>query len=545
MAGIGGATMNTKHKTVFYGLLLATIFCIYGVGLLGCNNPLASHQEYATVRIDLGDDAGTRNPGRSDYQSRAIPEGVVSFTLTVTADDMDTIEKEFDSTPIELSVPAGEQRTFTLTTYDANGIKLYSGSKTVDLTGGEDMTLRIVLDLLSGKFLITGFGVDVLLEIPGVGNLVNVTINQDLKAILAVVPVGTPIGSLPVSVQVSEGATVEPEDGSKVDFSSGPVTFTVTAENGKTQDYTVTVIGNKLHVLDPAYDTTTPVGRIVQIDDLTGTGFTPRTFTDYLPYKIDYDIYGRMYIVNYSSSNPGIIRLDDIGDSTPDTIVSDTSRVPALAIDRDNSWIYYLYEDTAPNYKLARCDYNGNNVKTYGYIFEDYNFTNFLGLTIDENGILYINHNTMAAGGHEIMKYDPSGSGSVVKKITAADVPVTWAWDDIRDILYKDGYLYVADYGNSTTETYIYQLNQDLTDSGVPPLTIPDDSGSPHGDDYTGVKRFLAVLNRKFYVIDDHSIDSDNYDRIIAFYNLSMVGWETMWADAVTGDLFEFFNNYS
>ncbi len=58
--------------------------------------------------------------------------------------------------------------------------------------------------------------------------------------ISAEVPNGTDVTSLSPSIVVSEGATVNPASGSAQDFSS-PVTYTVTAEDGTAQAYTVTV----------------------------------------------------------------------------------------------------------------------------------------------------------------------------------------------------------------------------------------------------------------------------------------------------------------
>ncbi|MBQ4819859.1 leucine-rich repeat domain-containing protein [Aquimarina sp. MMG016] len=63
-------------------------------------------------------------------------------------------------------------------------------------------------------------------------------INEETKTITALVPSGTAVTSLLPDVVVSEKATISPGSGIAQDFSN-PVVYTVTAENGSTQDYNV------------------------------------------------------------------------------------------------------------------------------------------------------------------------------------------------------------------------------------------------------------------------------------------------------------------
>lgn len=53
-------------------------------------------------------------------------------------------------------------------------------------------------------------------------------------------PAGTDLSAVPVEMSLPEGATVEPASGSTVDFTSGPVIFTVT-NNGVSREYTANV----------------------------------------------------------------------------------------------------------------------------------------------------------------------------------------------------------------------------------------------------------------------------------------------------------------
>jgi hypothetical protein len=58
--------------------------------------------------------------------------------------------------------------------------------------------------------------------------------------ITATVPPGTDVTALTPTIEISEGATIDPESGVAQDFTS-PVIYTVTAENGAQKEFTVTV----------------------------------------------------------------------------------------------------------------------------------------------------------------------------------------------------------------------------------------------------------------------------------------------------------------
>lgn len=75
------------------------------------------------------------------------------------------------------------------------------------------------------------------------------------------VPAGTDVTELVPTIEVSEGATVSPASGEAQDFTH-PVVYTVTAMNGTTAEYTVTVVveGNEVE----------PTGKTVLIKDFTG-----------------------------------------------------------------------------------------------------------------------------------------------------------------------------------------------------------------------------------------------------------------------------------
>lgn len=86
-------------------------------------------------------------------------------------------------------------------------------------------------------------------------------INENAKTVTLTMPEDTDVTQLVPTIEVSEGATVNPASGEAQDFTT-PVTYTVTAQNGTTANYTVTVFveGGVLE----------PTGKTVLIKDFTG-----------------------------------------------------------------------------------------------------------------------------------------------------------------------------------------------------------------------------------------------------------------------------------
>ena len=70
-------------------------------------------------------------------------------------------------------------------------------------------------------------------------NLLQGTINEELKTIAIELPAGADVTSLAPTIKVSDKASVSPESGKTQDFTS-PVNYTVTAEDGGKAIYTVT-----------------------------------------------------------------------------------------------------------------------------------------------------------------------------------------------------------------------------------------------------------------------------------------------------------------
>ncbi|THB62807.1 MAG: hypothetical protein D6B26_06800 [Spirochaetaceae bacterium] len=97
----------------------------------------------ATVTVDSGIPADGRSAQTA--RSATAPSGVESLLLTVAASDMLPLAQEFTSGTLQMSVPAGNGRLFTLAALDASGLPRYMGSTRKDLRANETATLQITM----------------------------------------------------------------------------------------------------------------------------------------------------------------------------------------------------------------------------------------------------------------------------------------------------------------------------------------------------------------------------------------------------------------
>ena len=110
--------------------------------------------------------------------------------------------------------------------------------------------------------------------------VVTATINEATKSIVADFPVGTNVANMVTGVGISDKATINPASGVAQNFTN-PVNYTVTAEDGSTVVYTVTVTIGGASPLDP--------------QTLSGSMSTNKTLTNWSA-GIDYIIDGTFTI---------------------------------------------------------------------------------------------------------------------------------------------------------------------------------------------------------------------------------------------------------
>ncbi|MBN1496566.1 MAG: hypothetical protein JXA07_07345 [Spirochaetes bacterium] len=238
---------------------------------------------------------------------------------------------------------------------------------------------------------------------------------------------------------------------------------------------------------------------------------TPETILYELrPYDIDFDAQQRIYFANLAFSTGtggGIIRMDNI-DSRVSTgtcilFLEVFDGVRSIAIDRKRNKIYYSnFSD------INRVDIDGgtpepvvsatNTVRAIcvneatGYIYYTY-----ISSLDSSSWIVAYNPNTEFPG--EINSYNCGNTNTY-------------------DLIVKGGYLYASYY--STTR--IVRLSLDLLSTPEPLLGKPDES-----DSFIGPREFIAVTNRKLYVIDEFDGNGNEDERIVSFADITGSGWDT------------------
>ena len=309
---------------------------------------------------------------------------------------------------------------------------------------------------------------------------------------------------------------------------TGEITEDLTA--GEEVDITVPLELNETKLIIPDADYYNDGGRLVQIDDMTGSGWIERDYSDlglgftleghFIPYDVDFDDQGRIYVANFEN-NPsgGIIRFDHINDTNPIKITNE--KVPALVVDRENDLVYFLQSDSE-SYYLYRCNLDGSNPYEYplGSFGDDPFNEETLGLTIDDEGMLYLAYRP---DGTAIQKINPAGSGSYEDAYWSGGT-------NFFDVMFKDGFIYAAD----ADGTEIQKLNTDLNLLD----TLGDEAEEPEFD---GPRRFLAILNKNFYLIDEQWGDDDSFNSLVFFSDFNGLDFTSYQKST---DPFRFFNAY-
>jgi hypothetical protein len=183
-------------------------------------------QYTVTVTIAPNTDASLTSlsvsPGSIDFDSE---------TLTY-----DNIVVPYGTTEVTVSFTAAPQATTSVPSPQTVNIVDRYGTFTVEVTAGDGVTKKTYtinfVEALNPAKEITSFS----FATPAV----NGVIDEQEKTILVVVPFGTDVTNLTPTI-VHTGASITPASGTPQDFTN-PVVYTVTAEDGTTAQYMVTVI---------------------------------------------------------------------------------------------------------------------------------------------------------------------------------------------------------------------------------------------------------------------------------------------------------------
>lgn len=256
--------------------------------------------------------------------------------------------------------------------------------------------------------------------------------------------------------------------------------------------------------------------RLVMMDGVNGANTITKINSDLgitstiYPYDIDFDARGRIYFSNNIGTTGGIYQMETINSTvaagTCVKIASSTTGVSYIAIDRKRNILYYIDEISSNN--LVKYDLDTGTSQT---LITGSTSLSPANVCVDEeSGYLYISYSVIGAASYRfIREYDPvSASWTGVSSPNLSVLPF--------DILVKDGYLYES----FVSSGQIVKMSLDLTTT-IGTLT---ESGS---NAFLGPHMFLAVTNRKLFVVDEDENDIINTnERVVSFNGIDGSGWE-------------------
>jgi hypothetical protein len=215
-----------KIRSLGAGAARAVLILAVAAILAACAPPLDNSAE-GNLRIVLA--------GEASSAARAVidpPEDVAYYELDFSGPGDETFPATLE---------AGTERTLTLSlgqwtiraeAFTAAGESRGSGETSITVEAGKLNEAIITLKAKIPPSAITAFS---FADPPATG-----IVDGDAKTIAVTVPFGTDVTNLVPTITVSPGATVSPVSGAPQDF-TGPVVYTVTAADGVTAAWTVTV----------------------------------------------------------------------------------------------------------------------------------------------------------------------------------------------------------------------------------------------------------------------------------------------------------------
>jgi hypothetical protein len=208
----------------------------------------ADKKVYFTLSVSDGTNTYTANAGDSEAipdngtQGLSLPLSIYGITVTPPANGTLSANKPAAVAGTSITLTATPAANYTI--YPVNGTPTVtragdSGTESVSGSGpytftmpADNVTVSVVFK--SSLKAITAFNI----TSPGTATG---SVNEGAKTVTITVPGTTAVNSMTTAITLSPGATVNPAAGAGANFTTPTKTYTVSAENGTTQDYSVTV----------------------------------------------------------------------------------------------------------------------------------------------------------------------------------------------------------------------------------------------------------------------------------------------------------------
>ncbi|MFW5685841.1 MAG: hypothetical protein ACOC0O_04230 [Spirochaetota bacterium] len=313
----------------------------------------------------------------------------------------------------------------------------------------------------------------------------------------------------------------------------------------------LSITGTKLVVPDHWND------RIVQIDDITGAGWTVLDLaTDDPTYARVFDLEigpdGRIYFTQVDGEISVVQVVGTIGDTSPTTLVSSSENgvyPEFLGVDQSSGRIYFTesqsmandYNDTlhvAEQDGAAVTDLYSTISSSLGTGSEEFDLR---GVAVDDDGVAYVLYwvaNFTAEPAYfaaRVLSYDPSGAEPVVgsheliRRDTDFSGGVSW------DIVAKRDGLYVTA-PQSVGDSAVHRLDASLAVQAS--YGYLDDGETTPSDLLYGPSLFVGHRNQEIQFIDE-DLDGTN-DRIVELSDITGAGRTSFGSTGSGDDQFSF-----
>ena len=340
-----------------------------------------------------------------------------------------------------------------------------------------------------------------------------------------------PIDTLPFVMPDDTEAEVTIELETDSALLSGSIT--IPAESGSAEyDVQMHLDSTKL-VLPDRYNY-----RLVQVDDMVGTGWKEHGYEDYDPLGInfdmeedddfqpmdaDFDRFGYLYILftyydSVEDSHCIIACVNDMNDTFMETVVGPADTISAFCIDREageegKGHLYYAVDGT-----ITRVDLDGV-VDDASYELGD----QITGMCA-RDGYLYAVANTIDKV-HCLNLVDDGEGG-----LTHGEGPFNIT-DDLYypyDVNLIDGDLYITNYGNDRDMNEHPLVRYDLDESSQTTFgSFTTDGPTTTDGDFWGPELFVATANGKLYLMDS-LVGPSKYRSVRAFDPEDIGNWSTL-----------------
>ncbi|MBN2041127.1 MAG: hypothetical protein JW864_13875 [Spirochaetes bacterium] len=498
------------------------IICVLSIFPAACNS--LNDSNTATVTIDTG----------IRTSKAAAPSDVTDIAVTVSGEGMATMTRSIpaDTGMRTFEVPVGTARLFAVT---ASGQTFkYLGSATYDIVENEEVNINITMVRQAGilnlpyqsSYSGTTESFTVTVSIPETGGSVEYTFPPD-DTTTKYVPSGNNRQIAITATPLAESAVIS--------FST--VTTTADFVTGQYTDvFLLPIVAETKLVIPDIDDWNGSYYRLIILEnfiaptwnEILGANLTNTISSNYnfYPWDIDFDKQGRIYVA-VNSSEEQVLRIDSLSSLNDTEIVPylSGSGVEAIAIDRNNNYLYHTRGTD-----LRRTDIASPGT---GTALDLSAFTNpyFTAIAVDDQGMLYLSDSAETTPSAElvqdrIVKYNPETGAIITTYSSNIDFLLTvfdgGATKNISDIMIRDNYVYVANYGG-VDGSKIFQLNTDL--QYVDSYGNTSETNTSRGYFY-GPHHFVGIRNDQFVIIDENFGNSFNpLDKLISMEDMNGTNW--------------------